>query len=231
MLAIFDNLRELSFLSTVIRMLLAFLCGGVIGLERAYKHRPAGFRTHILICLGASMTTLTSQFLYLELHYFTDMARLGAQVIAGIGFIGAGAIIVTKNQRVKGLTTAAGLWAAAIIGLTFGAGFYEAGLIATLLILLAEILLTRVEYRVLKRVREINVLIEYTSKNSLDQMLLLFRQLGIKITNMEITRSSGSRQYNASVIFALRLNGKVGAPDLLDQIRELEGVMLAEEFS
>ena len=108
-------------------MVLAFLCGGLVGLEREYKRRPAGFRTHILICMGAAMTTLTSQYLYLEMNYQTDMARLGAQVVAGIGFIGAGTIIVTRRQRIKGLTTAAGLWATAIIGLALGAGFYEGG--------------------------------------------------------------------------------------------------------
>ena len=94
-------------------MLLAVVCGGIIGIEREFKRRPAGFRTHILICLGAAMTTLTSQYLYLCMGQYTDMARLGAQVVAGIGFIGAGTIIVTRRQRVKGLTTAAGLWAAA----------------------------------------------------------------------------------------------------------------------
>ena len=116
MLPIFDGVRDVTVLSTTLRMLLAVVCGGLIGLEREYKRRPAGFRTHILICLGAAMTTLTSQFLYLNLHYYTDMARLGAQVVAGIGFIGAGAIIVTRRRRVKGLTTAAGrrpLWACA----------------------------------------------------------------------------------------------------------------------
>ena len=110
MLPIFDGVRDVTVLSTTLRMLLAVVCGGLIGLEREYKRRPAGFRTHILICLGAAMTTLTSQFLYLNLHYYTDMARLGAQVVAGIGFIGAGAIIVTRRRRVKGLTT---LWACA----------------------------------------------------------------------------------------------------------------------
>ena len=115
MLPIFDGVRDVTMLSTTLRMLLAVVCGGLIGLEREYKRRPAGFRTHILICLGAAMTTITSQFLYLNLHYYTDMARLGAQVVAGIGFIGAGAIIVTRRRRVKGLTTAAGLWAAAIV--------------------------------------------------------------------------------------------------------------------
>lgn len=140
MLSIFDGLRDVTLLSITVRMLLAVVCGGIIGIEREYKRRPAGFRTHILICLGAAMTTLTSQYLYLNMHYFTDMARLGAQVVAGIGFIGAGTIIVTRRQRVKGLTTAAGLWASAIIGLSLGGGFYEGGIFATLLILAAEML-------------------------------------------------------------------------------------------
>ena len=77
MLPIFDGLRDVTMLSTIIRMLLAVVCGGLIGLEREYKRRPAGFRTHILICLGAAMTTLTSQFLYLNLHYYTGHGRLG----------------------------------------------------------------------------------------------------------------------------------------------------------
>ena len=123
MLSIFNGVRDITMLSVTVRLCLAVLCGGMIGLERAFKRRPAGFRTHILICLGASLTTMTSQYLYLNMHYFTDMARLGAQVVAGIGFIGAGTIIVTKRQRVKGLTTAAGLWASACMGLAIGAGF------------------------------------------------------------------------------------------------------------
>ena len=131
-----EYIRNVNGLSVLIRLALAVIFGGLIGLERERKHRPAGFRTHILICLGAAMTTLTSQYLFLSLRQFTDIARLGAQVIAGIGFIGAGSIIVTQRRRVKGLTTAAGLWASAAIGLCFGAGFYEGGIIAALLILL-----------------------------------------------------------------------------------------------
>ena len=102
MLSVFDGLRSVTTLSVFVRLACAFICGGIIGIERSYKRRPAGFRTHILICIGAAITTLTSQYLYLNMHYFTDMARLGAQVVAGIGFIGAGTIIVTKRQNVKG---------------------------------------------------------------------------------------------------------------------------------
>ena len=130
MLSCFDFVRDMSFLAVTVRLALAVICGGIIGLEREYKRRPAGFRTHILICLGAAMTTLTSQYLCLEMHFYTDVGRLGAQVIAGIGFIGAGTIIVTKRKQVKGLTTAAGLWASACLGLAIGAGFYSCAFIS-----------------------------------------------------------------------------------------------------
>ena len=143
MLHCFDPIRTLSFWAILVRLTLAVVCGGVIGAERETKRRPAGFRTHILICLGAAITTLTSQYLLLSLHLFTDVARLGAQVISGIGFIGAGTIIVTRDKRVKGLTTAAGLWAAAIIGLVCGAGYVECAVFATLVVLVVELVLFR----------------------------------------------------------------------------------------
>ena len=110
MIEFLNPLRDMNLLSVTVRVLLAVICGGLVGLEREYKRRPAGFRTHILICLGAAMTTLTGQYLVLVMNYNTDMGRLGAQVVAGIGFIGAGCIIVTRRRRVKGLTTAAGMW-------------------------------------------------------------------------------------------------------------------------
>ena len=122
MLDIFEGLRQLSLATVALRMFLAVICGGIIGIERTMSRHTAGFRTHILVCLGASLTTLTSQYLFLYMGYFTDISRLGAQVIAGIGFLGAGTIITSK-QRVRGLTTAAGLWTSAIIGLANGAGF------------------------------------------------------------------------------------------------------------
>jgi len=224
-----DPLRELSFLAVLLRMVLAFVCGGAIGIEREFKRRPAGFRTHILICLGAAMTTLTSQYLYLVMHYQTDLARLGAQVVAGIGFIGAGTIIVTRRQRVKGLTTAAGLWAAAIIGLTIGAGFYEGGVLATGLILLAELVFSRLEYQILQNAPEVNFFVEYREKACLDQMLELYQNLGIKVLNLEITRTSGEG-HNACAIFFLRLNKACTVDRLLDTVRTIPGVISVEEL-
>ena len=230
MLPIFNGLRDVTLLSVTVRMVLAVICGGIIGMEREYKRRPAGFRTHILICLGASMTTLTSQFLYLHMHYYTDMARLGAQVVAGIGFIGAGTIIVTRRQRVKGLTTAAGLWAAAIIGLALGGGFYEGGIFATILILLAELLFSKLEYRMLENAPEINLYMEYTDKRCLENVLKLYRELNLKILNMEITRSTGSEKHNACAIFSLRLNKRCKVEQLVAKVSGTEGVVSVEEL-
>lgn len=230
MLSIFDGLRSISLASILLRMVLAVVCGGIIGLEREYKRRPAGFRTHILICLGAAMTTLTSQYLYLYMHYYTDMARLGAQVVAGIGFIGAGCIIVTRRRRVKGLTTAAGLWAAAVIGLCLGGGFFEGGIFATLLILAAEMFFSKLEYRVLDNAPEINLYMEYTNKDCLENVLKLFRELNLKVLNMEITRSTETEKHNACAIFSLQLNKKCTVAQVLSGVNATEGVISVEEL-
>ena len=230
MLPIFDGLRDVTMASITLRMVLATICGGIIGVEREYKRRPAGFRTHILICLGAAMTTLTSQFLYLNMHYYTDMARLGAQVVAGMGFIGAGTIIVTRRQRVKGLTTAAGLWASAIVGLALGGGFYEGGVFATLLILSAELLFSKLEYRMMENAPEVNLYMEYTGKPCLESVLRLYRERELKVLNMEITRSNGSERHNACAIFTLRLNRKCSAEQLLTEMNAISGVVSVEEL-
>ena len=230
MLSVFDGLRDMTLDAIFVRMLLAVLCGGLIGMEREFKRRPAGFRTHILICLGAAMTTLTSQYLYLSMHYYTDMTRLGAPVVAGIGFIGAGSIIVTPKQRVKGLTTAAGLWVAAIIGLAIGGGFYEGGLIVTALVLLAEMLFSKWEYRILERAPEINLYMEYESRESLEAVLKTFREREVKVLNMEVTRSDGVGPAKTCVIFTLRLNKKCLTDKLLTIINSTNGVLLVEEL-
>ena len=99
MLPVFDGLRNITLASVAFRLILSTLCGGIVGMEREFKRRSAGFRTHILICLGAAMTTLTSEFWLVYMRYYLDAARLGAGVVAGMGFIGAGTIIVTRRHN------------------------------------------------------------------------------------------------------------------------------------
>lgn len=230
MLTFFDPLRDVTFAAVAFRMILAVICGGLIGIEREYKRRAAGFRTHILICLGAAITTLTSQYLFLEMHYNTDLGRLGAQVIAGIGFIGAGSILVNRRQRVKGLTTAAGLWATAIVGLCLGTGFYEGGVVATALVLLAELLFVKIEYFILYRVPEINLYVEYSENDCLDLMIDLLRDEKVKLMSMEIMRASGEDHDNTSAIMLLGLPKKYTVETLLMKINEIENVVVAEEL-
>lgn len=230
MLSVFDGLRDVTLLSVSVRMMLAAVCGGIIGIEREYKRRPAGFRTHILICLGAAMTTLTSQYLYLYMHYYTDVARLGAQVVAGIGFIGAGCIIVTQRRRVKGLTTAAGLWTSAIIGLALGGGFYEGAIFSTAMILVAELFFSKLEYRMMENAPEINLYMEYSDRVCLENVLKLFRQLNLKVLNMEITRSTETEKHNACAIFTLRLHKKCRVEQVLAGLHATPGVFSVAEL-
>lgn len=221
-----DFLRDISTVSVLVRLLISVICGGAIGIEREHKRRPAGFRTHILICLGAAMTTMTSQFLFLDMHLYTDIGRLGAQVVAGIGFIGAGTIIVTKRRQVKGLTTAAGLWTCAIIGLAIGAGYYEAAIISTTIILLAEVFFSKFEYWILVNSKNLNIYVEYNGNEHLDNVIKLIKGYRIVILDLEITKSGN----NPCAIFQLQLPKRLSHDKVMTAISTSEGIVSVEEL-
>lgn len=226
MLGCFDFLRDISTVSVMVRLFVAVLCGGFIGIEREHKRRPAGFRTHILVCLGSAMTTLTSQYLLTELGLFNDISRLGAGVIAGMGFLGAGTIIVTKRRQVKGLTTAAGLWTCAIIGLAIGAGYFELGIIATVVILLAEMFFSRFEYWMLSNSKNLNIYVEYNGSENLDNIIRMIKGYRIVIIDLEITKSGN----NSCAIFSLQLPKKFSHDKIMTAISTSEGVVSVEEL-
>ena len=174
----------MNFVSVMFRLILAMVCGGMIGLERGRKRRPAGFRTYMLVCLGAALTMLLSQYEFAmvmgpwngiaqELGMKTDVSRFGAQVINGIGFLGAGTILVTGRQEVKGLTTAAGLWASACMGLAIGAGFYECVVLCTVLIFLCMRFLPAFENYLVEKARFINIYVEFRSLDDLGAIINL----------------------------------------------------------
>ncbi len=124
--------------SVLLRLILALVLGGIIGAERAYTNHDAGLRTHILVCLGAAGVMIMSEALYM--NYGGDIGRIGAQVVSGIGFLGAGCILIGGN-RIRGLTTAAGLWATACIGLCIGIGYYFVSITMTVIMVIAMIAL------------------------------------------------------------------------------------------
>ena len=236
-----DYFRELNFVSVALRLLLSAVIGFSLGLERGRKRRPAGCRTYMLVCMGATLTLLLSQYEYImvttkwasiasEIGLRTDVSRFGAQVINGVGFLGAGTILVTGRREVKGLTTAAGLWASAIIGLALGGGFYEGALLTTVLVLVAESFLSRLEYRILDHVPEINLYMEYTGKPCLEEVLRFLRENKVSLQDMEITRNSDSESHNACAIFSLRFSKGVSVDELLTHVSQIEGVITVQEL-
>lgn len=141
-----EYLKSVNEISILVRIILAIICGGVIGAEREKSHQPAGLRTYTLVCMGAAMVMLTGEYMH-EYYNTGDPARLGAQVISGIGFLGAGSIIVSRETKIRGLTTAAGLWVSACIGLAVGAGFYSGGILATAAVYLIIAKLKKVHFQ------------------------------------------------------------------------------------
>ncbi len=224
--------RDINIVSVFVRMLMAVLCSGLIGIEREYKRRPAGFRTHILICLGACVTSLTGQYLSINLHYNTDMSRLGAQVIAGIGFIGAGAIILTPKNQVRGLTTSAGLWTCAIIGLCLGGGFFEGAILATILILFSEIFLSKFEYKLKKSMPHKIIYVEYTDNHAFDEVFSLLRKNNIMIEDVKFTRADKEDGNLRSAVIYLHFNIRnidlSNGELLIYHLKEIEGIESVE---
>ena len=142
---VIDTLKDFNLWSVAVRLLLCVIAGGIIGTERGKHGSQAGLRTHILVCVGAAMTALTGVFIGASLGVDGDVGRISAQVISGIGFLGAGMIIVKNNNIITGLTTAAGLWATAAIGIALGYGFYSGAVIGTLVCFFTAAFLTRLE--------------------------------------------------------------------------------------
>ena len=241
MLETLDRLRELSVLSVFLRLTLAMIFGGFIGFERARKRRAAGFRTYMLVCLGAALTMLLGQYEYqmlcgswaetaAEVGTRVDVSRFGAQVINGIGFLGAGTIIVTGRQEVKGLTTAAGLWASACMGLAIGAGFYECVLLGFVLIFLAIRILPAIEGFIVENARNMNVYVEFRSLDDVGAIINRIKSLGTQIFEVDIDRGGENRFRHPSAVFTIRLQKKQPHTMVLTAISELETVYTIEEI-
>ena len=145
MIPLFHHLFSNFYISSLLRILLAALVGGIIGTERSRHGSAAGLRTHILVCVGATLTALTGMYLSIILGIDTDPLRLSAQVISGIGFLGTGMIVVKNSNIITGLTTAAGMWATAAIGIALGCGFYFGALVGTAVCVITTALLSRLE--------------------------------------------------------------------------------------
>ncbi|WP_455714328.1 MgtC/SapB family protein [Anaerosporobacter sp.] len=223
---IVGNLREINYLSIIVRMLLALLCGGIIGFDRERKGRPAGFRTHILVCIGSTLVMITSQFIISVLKMGTDPTRMGAQVISGIGFLGAGTILVTPKQHVKGLTTAAGLWACACMGLAIGIGFYEGAILGCGFILASMEILQGVESNITSKSLTVDIYIEVTRVEAIGEMIGLLKENKMSIIKLETVTNKEEDSSIGMFIGAIESKEK-SAEKIIERIKRHEMVRTA----
>lgn len=221
---------EVNLYSITVRLVLAVLLGGIIGLERGRNKHQAGLRTHILVCVGATLAMLTNDYIFEEITQLADPARLGAQVISGIGFLGAGLILVTSRNKVKGLTTAAGLWASACTGLALGIGFYSGAIIASVLVFLSLALLPKVETYFYNRSRILYLFVELDSMNNLKAFLNTIRNHQMIIQETRINKSSAIVEEGYSLDVSIRLPKKVSHDSIVQSLADGVGVFLVEEI-
>lgn len=189
------ELHEITYGSVFLRLLLAVIIGGILGWERGRKNRPAGLRTYMLVCLGAAVVMMTNQYVTQCLGT-GDPVRMGAQVISGIGFLGAGSIVVTQRNQIRGITTAAGLWAAACVGLAIGIGFYEIALLGGLVIFFVLTFVHRIDDLSRKMSNVLDVYIELRGKETMTKFIKDLRDAGLTLSNLQLENdSTGSENF------------------------------------
>ena len=227
---LFDKIEwmnEMNVWSVLFRLVLALVLGGMLGYEREQKHRPAGLRTYVLVCLGATLACITN--IYMCEHFTgNDPARIPAQVISGMGFLGAGTIIVTRNQRIKGLTTAAGLWCCAAIGIAIGSGFYLGAIITTVLIAVALKVFLYIDRIVDRKSNRIELYVEYTSNNFIRELIRFSKKNQYKVSNLQVL--SGAEESIHIATFTMRINDVKKKSTICEDIENMEGCIVANEL-
>lgn len=213
-------IREFNVFTVILRLIMAVIFGGLVGLERERHGRAAGLRTHILVCLGAAITTLIGQYDMTMLPgYAGDPMRVGAQVVSGIGFLGVGTILSKGRFQVTGLTTAAGLWATAAIGLAVGIGFYEGAIFGALLAVVTMTLLSRFDAHVIERSRKLRVYIEIDDINKMQSMISLLVE-SYHARDLQVTVPRSGVSGNAGIEATVRIGKNLTQQDVLDKLLE-----------
>ena len=221
-------MQEVNLISTTVRLLLALLCGGILGIERGRKKRPAGFRTYMLVCMGSALVMITSQYIS-QIYGQSDLTRMGAQVVSGIGFLGAGTIMVTGRNQVKGLTTAAGLWAVACLGLALGIGFYSGAIISCILILFVMTILHKLDNYMISTSKVINLFIEFSSLSGLASLMGVAKNNNMKISDIEITKNN-SVDTGVIVLLSVRTAEVRSHEEVIHLLSQTECVKHIEEY-
>ena len=213
-----------------LRLLLATLVGVAIGIDREFHNKGAGVKTHVLVCIGAAMAMIVSEYV---LHQFPDargdINRIGAQVISGVGFLGVGSILVTGKNEVRGLTTAAGLWACACIGLAAGIGFAEGAFIGLFFVLLTFEGLNRLDRVIRRASKTFDVYVEFDEPSGVRELLRKLNSWDCTYENFEVIRGQDGRKGTAAT-FSVELSSMGRKSLFIESIGNLDFVTFADEI-
>ena len=220
---------EFDLLGITIRLLFALIVGLVIGIDREMKRRVAGIKTHILVCLGAAMVMITSQYMMLHFGEIADPARMGAQVVSGVGFLGVGTIIVTGRNQVRGLTTAASIWVCACVGLAAGIGFIEGVILVLLFLVFTLKIIGKLDRVVQKRAREFDFYIEFKDNKGLTTFVDQMRESGYKIVRLQIGKCDND-EGSPNALVSIRVKGKENFSDFFNELRRQKYIKFVEEL-
>lgn len=220
---IIEYLRDYNLVSIVVRIVLATLFSGIIGMERDRVGKAAGMRTHVLVCLGAALASLVGIYVSEILGFNSDPTRITAQVISGIGFIGAGAILVRQyTQEITGLTTAAGLWSTAAIGLSLGVGFYEGAIICFVIVLGVFVIPSRFK----ETYGNVHIYAEVEGVNNLNKVLDEIQE-GFKITNFDVRPPRSATKGCVGIELMAALDKEQTLKEAIIKLISIENVVFA----
>ncbi|MGT2667513.1 MgtC/SapB family protein [Streptococcus rifensis] len=223
----FEAIRVLTPLEMVIRIVLAVLLGGIVGMERGIKNKAAGLRTFILVSLGSAIIMMTNQYIH-QIYGEGDPVRMGAQVVSGIGFLGAGTIMVTTKNQIKGLTTAASLWGVAANGMAVGIGAYELAILGGVMLYLTMEVVIRLDLYIRNKSKIIDIYVEIDKKTPLDTIRQKLSEKNISIHKMEYITDKNPHDSVSPLIVGIPVTEKYSFEDLCALIESIEGVIYTE---
>ena len=224
---VFDFLTEFNAVTVVIRVVLAALAGALVGLEREFHGRAAGMRTHMMVALGAALAAMIGMFTVTELGIDSDPMRVGAQVISGVGFLGAGTILLRGGgSRITGLTTAAGLWTAASIGLAVGIGFYVGAFMTVFAAMLTFTLITSLEHFLNRKRQRMAIYLELEDVDAVSPMLEMLRtEYGLMEAQVTPPRSGTAPHVGMEIL--VQVPQKLSTSENLKRFADLPRVVFA----
>ena len=223
------DLQQLNNLSIIVRIVLAAMIGCLIGLERESKNRPAGFRTYTLVSVGACLVMMTNQYVF-NLYQSGDPARMGAQVISGVGFLGAGTILVTRNNQVRGLTTAAALWTSACVGLALGTGFYAGALIVGGVLLVVMILFRPLNSVLQRKNGFMRLYAHFDTSDDIDTFLQECKAENVAVGDMQPLMQKDADKGGIVVLIEMKNVAETDHETLVHKFSALPGLRHMEEL-